>query len=60
MGLIAGWPGIASQPMVAQIRSLLEPYGARIEFFEGSGHAPFLDAAERWADVFFDFLASVE
>jgi hypothetical protein len=28
--------------------------------FDGSGHGPIFDAAERWSKVFFAFLASVE
>jgi hypothetical protein len=31
-----------------------------MEMFEGSGHGPLFDAAERWRSVFFRFLASVE
>jgi pimeloyl-ACP methyl ester carboxylesterase len=67
LGAIPGWPGADAfppQPMVAQIRAVLERYrdaGGRveIEIFEESGHAPFLDAAERWSAVFFGFLESV-
>ena len=63
-----GWPGAESfppQPMVAQIRTVLERYRdaggrAEMEMFEGSGHFPPIDAAERWSKLFFDFLASVE
>jgi hypothetical protein len=28
--------------------------------FEGSGHFPPIDAAERWSATFFEFLGSVE
>jgi pimeloyl-ACP methyl ester carboxylesterase len=67
LGAIAGWPGadvFPPQPMVAQIRAVLERYreaGGRveIEIFGESGHAPFLDAAERWSAVYFGFLESV-
>jgi pimeloyl-ACP methyl ester carboxylesterase len=67
MGAMPGWPGADAfppQPMVAQIRAVLERYrdaGGRVEMeiFEESGHAPFLDAAERWSAVFFGFLESV-
>ena len=67
-GLVPGWPGAEEFPpqqMVSQIRSVLEAYqsaGGRVqmEMFEGSGHAPHIDAAGRWSEVFFDFLASVE
>jgi hypothetical protein len=36
--------------------------GGRVamEMFEGSGHGPLIDAAERWSTLFFSFLASVE
>ncbi len=63
LGAVAGWPGadrFPPQPMVSQIRAVLGRCGARIELFEGSGHAPFLDAVERWADVFFGFLEGIE
>ena len=68
MGAVPGWPGeevFASQPMVTQIRTVLERYraaGGRVEMelFEGSGHGPLIDAAERWGALFFGFLASVE
>jgi hypothetical protein len=47
--------------MIAQIRSVLEAYRARggradVELFEGSGHFPPIDAAERWSAQFFGFL----
>ena len=68
MGAVPGWPGedvFPPQPMVAQIRAVLERYRraggrAEIEHFEGSGHFPPIDAAERWSRTFFDFLGSVE
>jgi hypothetical protein len=28
--------------------------------FEGSGHGPVVDAADRWSKIFFAFLASIE
>jgi len=67
-GAVPDWPGeevFPPQPMVSQIRAVLEQYraaGGRVEMemFEGSGHAPFIDAAERWSTVFQGFLASVE
>jgi pimeloyl-ACP methyl ester carboxylesterase len=66
LGAVPGWPGedvFPPQPMVSQIRAVLERYrdaGGRvtIEMFEGSGHAPLFDAAERWNALFFDFLSS--
>jgi hypothetical protein len=50
--------------MVTQIRAVLEAYrdaGGRveIELFDGSGHFPPIDAAERRQQVFSAFLASV-
>jgi pimeloyl-ACP methyl ester carboxylesterase len=67
-GAVPGWPGdeaFPPQPMVSQIRDVLERYrgaGGRveIEMFEGSGHFPPIDARERFAEVFFGFLASVD
>ena len=68
MGVIPGWPGdeaFPAQPMVTQIRDVLERYrdaGGRVqtEMFEGSGHGPLFDAAERWSKIFFGFLATVD
>src|SRR5215467_1478127 len=67
-GAVPGWPGddvCPPQPMVTQIRTVLERYRdaggrVRMELFEGSGHGPMFDAAERWRTLFFEFLASVE
>jgi pimeloyl-ACP methyl ester carboxylesterase len=66
MGAVPGWPGedvFPPQPMVTQIRTVLERYRdaggrAQIEIFEGSGHCPAIDAAERWCALFFEFLDS--
>ena len=66
-GVVPGWPGpeiYPPQPMVTQIRTLLERYAAAggkvsVELFDGSGHGPIFDAAERWKQVFFGFLESV-
>jgi pimeloyl-ACP methyl ester carboxylesterase len=68
LAYVPGWPGeevFPPQPMVSQIRAVLEKYrerGGRVEMemFEGSGHGPLFDAADRWKKVFFKFLASVE
>jgi len=51
--------------MVTQIRTVLERYreaGGRVsmEMFEGSGHGPIFDAAERWRELFFSFLGEIE
>ncbi len=66
-GAIPGWPGAQvypPQPMVSQIREVLARYEAaggsvRTEMFEGSGHGPILDAADRWLAVFTEFLRDV-
>ena len=66
MGAVPGWPGeevFPPQPMVTQIRSVLERYQqaggrVRMEMFEGSGHGPVFDAAERWKKLFYEFLES--
>lgn len=68
LGAVPGWPGeeaFPPQPMVTQIRTVLERYregGGRVEMhlLEGSGHGPLFDAAARWSELFFGFLASVE
>jgi pimeloyl-ACP methyl ester carboxylesterase len=68
MGVIPGCPGpeiFPPQKMVSQIRDVIEKYAAnggstRIEIFEGSGHGPHFDAADRWKEVFFGFLAASE
>ena len=67
LGAIPGWPGaevFPPQPQVTQIRDVLSAYADRggrvqMEMFEGSGHFPAADAADRWHKVYFDFLASV-
>ena len=67
LGVVPGWPGedaFPPQPMVAQIRAVLERYAARggrveMPIFEGSGHFPPIDARERWSARFFGFLESV-
>ena len=66
-GAVPGWPGpdaYPPQPMVSQIRTLLERYAAaggrvRTEVLDGSGHGPQFDARERWLAVFTDFLATI-
>jgi pimeloyl-ACP methyl ester carboxylesterase len=67
MGVIPGCPGpevFPPQQMVGQIQAVLEKYAAnggsiRTELFDGSGHGPHIDAAERWKEVFFDFLGGL-
>ncbi len=64
MGLVPGWPGAEEfppQPMVTQIDDVLDVYAdrggaVRKERFEGSGHGPFLDARDRFCEVFYGFL----
>jgi pimeloyl-ACP methyl ester carboxylesterase len=66
-GAIPGWPGedvFPPQPMVSQLRAVLDRYAARggrveREWFEESGHFPPIDAAGRWSAVFFGFLESL-
>jgi pimeloyl-ACP methyl ester carboxylesterase len=68
MGVVPGWPGeevFPPQLMVTQIRTVLERYReagghVQMEKFEGSGHGPLFDAAERWSKLFFEFLATAE
>ncbi|HEY4420291.1 MAG TPA: alpha/beta hydrolase [Pseudonocardia sp.] len=65
-GAVPNWPGpdvFPPQPMVSQIGEVLERYAeaggtVRTEFFDGSGHAPHLDAREKWLAVFTEFLTS--
>ena len=67
-GQVPGWPGpevFPPQQMVTQIRTVLERYRdaggrVRVEMFEGSGHFPVIDAADRWRTLFFDFLRDAE
>ena len=62
--MVPGWPGadvFPPQEMVGQIRDVLHAYAERgghvtMETFDGSGHGPHIDAADRWAEVFAGFL----
>lgn len=64
MGIVPDWPGpdvVPPQPMVSQIRSVLEKYQSaggevRFETIEGAGHGPHVDHAEEWNRIFFGFL----
>ena len=66
-GVIPGWPGAEEfppQPVVSQIRALLERYAAaggsvRTEIFDGSGHGPHLDATREWTAVYRDFPTAI-
>lgn len=65
-GYVPGWPGMEvypPQPMVSQIRDVLTAYAdgggkVRMEMFDGSGHSPNLDAAERWTALFWEHITS--
>ena len=60
-----GWPGeekYPPQPMIAQMRGLLEKYKAgggryREEYFEDCGHSPHIEKSKEFRDAFFKFLA---
>lgn len=64
MGIVPDWPGpdvVPPQPMVSQIRSVLEKYqnaggDVRFEMIEGAGHGPHVDHAGEWNRIFFGFL----
>lgn len=66
MGVISGWPGAGVfpvQPMVDQIRTVLESYAAnggqvRMEMIEGAGHGPHFDHFDEWSSMFYDTLAA--
>jgi pimeloyl-ACP methyl ester carboxylesterase len=65
MGLIPGWPGeevYPSQPMVTQIRAVLDRYAAnggqyREEVFVDCGHSPVFEHPERFRELFTAFIA---
>lgn len=60
MGLIPGWPGpevFPSQPMLKQIRAVLDSYANNGGFYEevvinDAGHAPYLDQLEAFNQLF--------
>jgi pimeloyl-ACP methyl ester carboxylesterase len=60
MGLIPNCPGsevYPPQPMLAQIRAVLEKYAAAGGFYkevviEDAGHAPFIEKPEQFNEVF--------
>lgn len=68
MGLVPGWPGkdvFPPQPMVDQIAAVFATYAnnggsVQTEMMGGSGHGPLFDAAERWSELFFGFLAETD
>ncbi len=67
LGVVPGWPGadvVPPQQMVTQTRQVLDRYAAaggrvEVEMFPGSGHGPFIDAAEAWRARVVRFLDSV-
>jgi pimeloyl-ACP methyl ester carboxylesterase len=67
LGVVPGWPGEGAYPpqqMVTQTADVLGAYAAagghvETEVFEGSGHAPFVDAAGAWAARYWAFLDGV-
>ena len=67
LGVLPGWPGpdvVPPQPMVTQTRQVLDRYAAagghvEVEVFPGSGHTPFIDAADAWLARFTRFLDGV-
>jgi len=66
MGLIPGWPGMEvypPQPMLGQIRSVLEKYAAaggsyREVVIEDAGHAPFIEKPDEFSAALHAFIAS--
>jgi pimeloyl-ACP methyl ester carboxylesterase len=64
MGFVPGWPGAEAcppQPMIDQIRSVLERYAAsggvyREEVIADAGHSPFLEKPEQFNALFHAFL----
>jgi hypothetical protein len=51
-----------SRPLIRAVLERSRERGGRgeTEMFEGSGHFPPIDAAERWSATFFGFLDSVD
>jgi len=64
LGYVPGWPGVEvypSQPMVAQMRHLLDAYqaaGGRYEevVIADCGHSPHIEQPEQFRQAFFAFL----
>jgi len=63
MGLIPGWPGaevFPPQPMLGQIRAVLEQYGAYEEVvFEDCGHSPYIEKPDAFNRVFHEHIGGV-
>jgi pimeloyl-ACP methyl ester carboxylesterase len=64
LGYVPGWPGVGafpSQPMVAQIRAVLDRYRAAGASYEEAviaecGHSPHIEKPEEFRTRFFAFL----
>lgn len=64
LGLVPGWPGAElypPQPMVSQLRAVLDAYRARGGSYrevvlDNCGHSPHIEQAEAFNAVFFSFL----
>lgn len=64
MGIIPGWPGNTThppQPMVTQMRSLLEAYqnnggSFREVVFDDCGHSPHIEHEQKFRELVFDFI----
>ncbi|MBX3054643.1 MAG: alpha/beta hydrolase [Caldilineaceae bacterium] len=64
IGAVPGWPGadiFPPQPMLAQIRSVLERYTANRgryeeEVIENAGHSPFIEQPEAFLEAFVSFV----
>lgn len=67
LGLVPGWPGadvFPSQPMVSQIRAVLDRYAARDGRYQEvvlreCGHSPHVEQPEVFREAFFKFLEQV-
>jgi pimeloyl-ACP methyl ester carboxylesterase len=65
IGMVPDWPGevvYPSQPMVSQVRAVLDEYAAdggsyREEVFADCGHTPHIEKAKAFRRVLTDFLA---
>lgn len=66
LGAVPGWPGAEvypPQPMVSQVRAVLEQYQAnggrfREEVFENTGHTPYIERPDEFAALLATHLAS--
>ncbi|MFI6598939.1 alpha/beta fold hydrolase [Nonomuraea sp. NPDC050536] len=59
LGVVPGSPGTPAQPMVTQMRAVLERYGDYREIvFDGCGHTPHLDRPDDFAAALIEHLRS--